>query len=261
MKVSSAAIASSRRSWKVVGRRTRARSSYSRRCADALRASRHTVACGYAALDWLPRRRNFIQVYQWFDYPALQGGTDAASPSLASPGSNPVQSEYAPIAKSHTPAKGRRKSSGRLTKALRRFRRRSMKRLTRLPLSLRERLWRLRPRRVQDMASIERELYASRPSAPPRLHHHRRAEMRHVMAATRARTASGHRHGARRDRVFLQSPRSSARLVPRPFRERPCRKSSALTAGLSARRARAIAQSSSTGSACCTGSCRTRRSS
>ena len=31
-----------------------------------------------------------------------------------------------------------------------------MKRLTRLPLSLRERLWRLRPRRVQDMASIER---------------------------------------------------------------------------------------------------------
>lgn len=32
-----------------------------------------------------------------------------------------------------------------------------MKRLTRLPLSLRERLWRLRPHRMQDMASIERD--------------------------------------------------------------------------------------------------------
>jgi hypothetical protein len=31
-----------------------------------------------------------------------------------------------------------------------------MKRLTRLPLNLRERLWRLRPRRMQDMAGIER---------------------------------------------------------------------------------------------------------
>jgi hypothetical protein len=66
-------------------------------------------------------------------------------------------SEYAPIAKSHTPAKRHRKSSGRLTKALRRFRRRSMNRLTRLPRSLRERLWRLLPRPINDMASVERD--------------------------------------------------------------------------------------------------------